>query len=110
MTDVADALFKVQAETEVAAREADSWYEHAWESVKSSVKEGFSQVWNPVVEELRALGNTDEILLVDQRNHGDSAVANRKSLPAGLVFLPPCLRFLFPLFLVAFACCWCEFL
>ncbi len=50
MTDVADALFKVQAETEVAAREADSWYEHAWESVKSSVKEGFSQVWNPVVE------------------------------------------------------------
>ncbi|WP_316824759.1 plasmid transfer protein [Pedobacter miscanthi] len=50
MTEVADALFKVQAETEVAAREADSWYEHAWESVKSSVKEGFSQVWNPVVE------------------------------------------------------------
>jgi hypothetical protein len=50
MVDVADELFKVQAETEVAGKEADSWYEHAWESVTSSVKEGFSQVWNPVVE------------------------------------------------------------
>ncbi|KQM69211.1 plasmid transfer protein [Pedobacter sp. Leaf216] len=50
MVEVADELLKVQAETEVASKEADSWYEHAWESVKSSVKEGFSQVWNPVVE------------------------------------------------------------
>ena len=50
MVEVADELLKVQAETEVASKEADSWYEHAWESVKSSVKDGFSQVWNPVVE------------------------------------------------------------
>lgn len=50
MVEVADELFKVQAETEVAKKEADSWYEHAWESVQSSVKEGFSKLWNPVVE------------------------------------------------------------
>lgn len=50
MVDVADELFKLQASTEVAKIEADTWYENAWESVKSSVKEGFSEVWNPVVE------------------------------------------------------------
>ncbi|RZM22963.1 MAG: plasmid transfer protein [Pedobacter sp.] len=50
MVDVADELFKLQASTEVAKTEADTWYENAWESVKSSVKEGFSEVWNPVVE------------------------------------------------------------
>ena len=47
---MADELFKLQASTEIAKSEADTWYENAWESVKSSVKEGFSQVWNPVVE------------------------------------------------------------
>ena len=50
MIDVADQLLKVQAETETAKKEADTWYENAWESVQSSVKEGFSQVWNPIVE------------------------------------------------------------
>lgn len=40
--------------------------------------------WNPVVEELRKLGNHDEILLVDQRNHGDSATINRQALPKGM--------------------------
>lgn len=50
MVDVADELFKLQASTEVAKTEADTWYENAWESVKSSVKEGFAEVWNPVVE------------------------------------------------------------
>ncbi|TCD07746.1 plasmid transfer protein [Pedobacter frigidisoli] len=50
MVDVADQLLKVQAETETAKTEADTWYENAWESVQSSVKEGFSQVWNPIVE------------------------------------------------------------
>lgn len=50
MVDVADELFKIQAQTEVAKIQADSWYENAWESVKSSVKEGFAEVWNPVVE------------------------------------------------------------
>lgn len=50
MVDVADELFKLQASTEVAKTEADTWYENAWESVKSSVKDGFAEVWNPVVE------------------------------------------------------------
>ncbi|MDQ1141855.1 plasmid transfer protein [Pedobacter agri] len=50
IVDVADELFKLQASTEVAKTEADTWYENAWESVKSSVKEGFAEVWNPVVE------------------------------------------------------------
>jgi len=50
MVDVADELFKLQASSEVAKTEADTWYENAWESVKSSVKEGFAEVWNPVVE------------------------------------------------------------
>ncbi|RYZ47690.1 MAG: plasmid transfer protein [Sphingobacteriales bacterium] len=50
MVQVSDALLKVQAETETAKTEADTWYENAWESVRSSVKEGFAEVWNPVVE------------------------------------------------------------
>ncbi|WP_316762002.1 plasmid transfer protein [Pedobacter aquatilis] len=50
MVEVSDQLLKVQAETETAKTEADTWYENAWESVRSSVKEGFSEVWNPIVE------------------------------------------------------------
>lgn len=50
MMEVSDQLLKVQAETETAKTEADTWYENAWESVRSSVKEGFSEVWNPIVE------------------------------------------------------------
>jgi len=50
MVQVADELLKVQAETEIAKTEADTWYENAWESVRSTVKEGFAEVWNPVVE------------------------------------------------------------
>lgn len=50
MVQVADQLLTVQAQTETAKQEADTWYENAWESVKSSVKEGFSEVWNPIVE------------------------------------------------------------
>jgi len=50
MVEVADQLLTVQAETETAKAEADTWYEKAWESVKSSVKDGFSEVWNPIVE------------------------------------------------------------
>ncbi|WP_256009455.1 plasmid transfer protein [Desertivirga xinjiangensis] len=50
MAELADQLFKVQAETEVAKHEADTWYENAWESVKSSVKEGFADVWNPIID------------------------------------------------------------
>ncbi len=50
MAEIADQLLKVQAQTEIAQHEADTWYENAWESVKSSVKEGFSEVWNPIIE------------------------------------------------------------
>ncbi|MBE8714843.1 plasmid transfer protein [Sphingobacterium hungaricum] len=50
MVDIADQLLTVEAEAETARIEADTWYEKAWESVKSSVKEGFAEVWNPIVE------------------------------------------------------------
>lgn len=50
MVQVADQLLTVQAQTETAKQEADTWYENAWESVKSNVKEGFAEVWNPIVE------------------------------------------------------------
>jgi len=50
MVEVSDQLYKIQAETQTAKTEADTWYKNAWESVKSSVKEGFSEVWNPIVE------------------------------------------------------------
>lgn len=50
MVDITDQLLTVEAETETARIEADTWYEKSWESVKSSVKEGFAAVWNPIVE------------------------------------------------------------
>ncbi|NGM71652.1 plasmid transfer protein [Sphingobacterium sp. SGL-16] len=50
MVDVADQLLTLEAEAETARIEADTWYEKAWESVRSSVKEGFAEVWNPIVE------------------------------------------------------------
>jgi len=50
MVDVADQLLTLEAEAETAKIEADTWYEKAWESVRSSVKEGFAEVWNPIVE------------------------------------------------------------
>lgn len=50
MLDVANQLMKIQAETEVAKQEADTWVGQAWNSVTSSVKEGFSSVWNSIVE------------------------------------------------------------
>lgn len=50
MVDLHDQLLTIQSETELAAKEADTWYEKAWESVKSGVKEGFTTVWNQVVQ------------------------------------------------------------
>ncbi|WP_169715124.1 plasmid transfer protein [Sphingobacterium cellulitidis] len=50
MVDIADQLLTVQAETETAKTEADTWYGKAWESVTSTVKEGFADVWNSVVQ------------------------------------------------------------
>lgn len=50
MAEVADQLLTVQAETETAKTEADTWYGKAWDAVTSTVKEGFADVWNPIVE------------------------------------------------------------
>ena len=50
MVDVADQLTTIQAETEIAEKEADTWYGQAWDAVTSTVKEGFASVWNPIVE------------------------------------------------------------
>jgi len=50
MVDIADQLFTIEAEVETARIEADTWYERAWDSVKSTVKEGFTQIWNSIVE------------------------------------------------------------
>ncbi|WPU95772.1 plasmid transfer protein [Mucilaginibacter sabulilitoris] len=50
MATVADQLLTVEAQTETAKKEADTWYENAWQSVSSSVKEGFADIWNPIVE------------------------------------------------------------
>ena len=50
MMEVADQLTTIQAETEIAEKEADTWYGQAWDAVTSTVKEGFASVWNPIVE------------------------------------------------------------
>ncbi|MBD1424038.1 plasmid transfer protein [Sphingobacterium arenae] len=50
MIDVADQLTTIQAETEIAEKEAETWYGEAWDAVSSSVKEGFSTVWNTVTQ------------------------------------------------------------
>lgn len=50
MIKIADQLTTIQAQTEVAQKEADSWYGKAWESVTSTVKEGFTNVWNTVTQ------------------------------------------------------------
>ncbi|MGO3806909.1 MAG: plasmid transfer protein [Sphingobacterium sp.] len=50
MVQVANQLTTVQAQTEIAAKEADTWYGQAWDAVTSTVKDGFTEVWNPIVE------------------------------------------------------------
>lgn len=50
MYEVANSLTQIQAETEVAKSEADTWYGKAWDAVSSTVKDGFTSVWNSVVE------------------------------------------------------------
>lgn len=50
MLEVANQLTTLQAETEIAEKEADTWYGQAWDAVSSTVKEGFASVWNPIVE------------------------------------------------------------
>ncbi|MBE9599900.1 plasmid transfer protein [Pedobacter sp. MC2016-24] len=50
MLKVANAMYSFQAETEVAHKESDSWYEKAWDTVNSSVMEKISSVVMPIVE------------------------------------------------------------
>jgi hypothetical protein len=50
MYKVANALYSFQAQTQVAEKESNTWYEQAWNSVTSSVKEGISSVVTPLIE------------------------------------------------------------
>ncbi|MGF7079708.1 plasmid transfer protein [Mucilaginibacter sp. UYCu711] len=50
MLQVANSLYTFQAQTEVAAKESDTWYGRAWDSVSSTVKEGISTVVSPLLE------------------------------------------------------------
>jgi hypothetical protein len=50
MLKVANSLYTYQAQTEVAAKESDTWYGRAWDSVTSTVKEGISTVVSPLLE------------------------------------------------------------
>ncbi|QEM07855.1 plasmid transfer protein [Mucilaginibacter rubeus] len=50
MKQVADSLYNFQAQTEVAAKESDTWYGKAWDAVTSTVKEGISTVVAPLME------------------------------------------------------------
>jgi hypothetical protein len=63
MVTLADQLLTVQAQTETAKTEADTWYQNAWQSVQSSVKDGFSAVWNPIVELRNRLEVSMQLLL-----------------------------------------------
>jgi len=50
MLAVANSLYTFQAQTEVAAKESDTWYGQAWDAVTSTVKEGISTVISPLLE------------------------------------------------------------
>jgi len=50
MLAVANSLITFQAQTEVAAKESDTWYGQAWDAVTSTVKQGISDVISPLLE------------------------------------------------------------
>jgi hypothetical protein len=50
MIQVANSLYSLQAETEVAQKESETWYDRAWDAIPSSVKEGFTTVISPILE------------------------------------------------------------
>lgn len=50
MLAVANSLYTYQAQTEVAAKESDTWYGQAWDAVTSTVKQGISTVVSPLLE------------------------------------------------------------
>ncbi|MDX3916991.1 MAG: plasmid transfer protein [Pseudosphingobacterium sp.] len=47
---VANNLMTIQAETEVAEKEAENMAKGPLETVTSAVREGFAKIWNPIVE------------------------------------------------------------
>jgi hypothetical protein len=50
MLNVANSLITFQAQTDVAEKESDTWYQQAWDSVTSTVKQGISTVISPLLE------------------------------------------------------------
>lgn len=63
MKQVADSLYTFQAQTEVAAKESDTWYGKAWDAVTSTVKEGISTVVAPLMELKARLQISIQLLL-----------------------------------------------
>jgi hypothetical protein len=63
MKQVADSLYTFQAQTEVAAKESDTWYGKAWDAVTSTVKEGISTVVAPLLELKARLQISIQLLL-----------------------------------------------
>lgn len=65
MTEVADQLLTFQAQTETAKTEADTWYEQAYETVKSDLIEKYGSIWNPIVELRNRLQINLQLLLTN---------------------------------------------
>src|ERR1700761_2612430 len=63
MKQIADTLYHFQAQTEVAAKESDTWYGQAWDAVTSTVKEGISTVVAPLMELKARLTISIQLLL-----------------------------------------------
>lgn len=63
MKQVADSLYTFQAQTEVAAKESDTWYGKAWDAVTSTVKEGIATVVAPLMELKARLQISIQLLL-----------------------------------------------
>jgi hypothetical protein len=63
MKQVADSLYTYQAQSEVAAKESDTWYGQAWDAVTSTVKEGISAVVAPLLELKARLQISIQLLL-----------------------------------------------
>ncbi|UOE47824.1 plasmid transfer protein [Mucilaginibacter sp. SMC90] len=50
MVAVTNSLYTYQAQTEVAEKESDTWYDEAWNSVTSTVKQGIGTIISPILE------------------------------------------------------------
>ncbi|SEO91506.1 SIR2-like domain-containing protein [Mucilaginibacter gossypiicola] len=63
MKEMADSLYNFQAQTEVAAKESDTWYDQAWDQVTSTVKKGISTIVTPILELKERLQISIQLLL-----------------------------------------------